>query len=205
MAHFVRPFVLAEALDPEEYEVFFQTPPQYSRYLANTRFTVGELATMPGEQMLANLARGAPMYPVEVLRTYVDHDRETIRAIKPDLVIGDLRPSLPVSARREAVPFAMLMNAYWSPWAKRYAIVPEIPLTHWIPPRVLNPVFRMTERLVHRVHVAPINQVRSENGLPPLPPDLRAMYTDADFVLYPDIPEFVPTTGLPDHHRYVGI
>ena len=31
------------------------------------------------------------------------------------------------------------------------------------------------------------------------------MYTEADHVLYPDVPEFVPTYGLPENHHYVGI
>jgi UDP:flavonoid glycosyltransferase YjiC (YdhE family) len=31
------------------------------------------------------------------------------------------------------------------------------------------------------------------------------MYTDGSYVLYADIPEFVPATNLPQNHRYVGI
>jgi UDP:flavonoid glycosyltransferase YjiC (YdhE family) len=30
------------------------------------------------------------------------------------------------------------------------------------------------------------------------------MYTEADYVLYPDVPEFTPTANLPGHHWYVG-
>ena len=41
--------------------------------------------------------------------------------------------------------------------------------------------------------------------MPALPPDIRAMYTEGSYVLYADIPEFVPTTHLPGTHRYVGI
>lgn len=205
MAHFVRPYALADSLDPGEYEVFFYTPARYTGYLANKPFTVQELATMPGEQMLANMARGAPMFSAEVLRNYVREDREVIRSVRPDLVIGDLRLSLPVSARLERARFAMIMNAYWSPWARKYAILPEIPLTRIVSPRLLGPVYRGTEKLTYAVHIGPINEVRREHGIPALPPDLRRMYTDADFVLYPDIPEFIPTTGLPASHRYVGI
>ena len=68
MAHFVRPLALAESLDSERYEVYFYTPPRFSRYLQNKPFFVGELASMPGEQFLANIARGAPLYPSGVLR-----------------------------------------------------------------------------------------------------------------------------------------
>jgi UDP:flavonoid glycosyltransferase YjiC (YdhE family) len=34
--------------------------------------------------------------------------------------------------------------------------------------------------------------------------DLRETYTHADFTLYADCPELVPTEGLPGNHRYIG-
>jgi UDP:flavonoid glycosyltransferase YjiC (YdhE family) len=55
------------------------------------------------------------------------------------------------------------------------------------------------------IHVRPANKVRKEFGIPPLPADIRVMYTDADYVLYPDVPEFVPAINLPKNHRYLGI
>ena len=66
-------------------------------------------------------------------------------------------------------------------------------------------MYRITSPIVLRMHTAEINKVRKEFGVPLLPNDLRAMYTDGDYVLYPDIPEFVPTTNLPPNHYYVGI
>jgi len=63
----------------------------------------------------------------------------------------------------------------------------------------------MTEPLAFAIHVGQMNRVRKEFGIPPLPLDLREMYTEADYVLYPDVPEFTPTSGLPASHHYVGI
>lgn len=63
MAHFVRPLVLADSLDTERYEVYFFAPARFSGYLRNKPYTVGELASMPGHQFLANIARGAPLFP----------------------------------------------------------------------------------------------------------------------------------------------
>jgi UDP:flavonoid glycosyltransferase YjiC (YdhE family) len=205
MAHFVRPLALAESLDPDRYEIYFYAPHRFSRYLRNKPFAVGELATMPGEQFLANIDRGAPLFPTEVLRGYVKQERELFSSIRPDLVIGDMRLSLPVSARLYGVLHAVIINAYWSPYVRRRSIIPSLPITRVISPRLLGPFYRMTERLAYAVHVGPINQVRKECGLPPLPPDIRVMYTDADYALYADVPEFVPATNLPETHRYVGI
>lgn len=205
MAHFVRPLVLADSLDPDEYDVHFFAPPGFSKFLRHERFTVGELNTMPGEQFLQNIGKGAPPFPVDVIREYVKHDCEVIRKIAPDLVIGDMRPSLPISARLENARCAVIMNAYWSPYAKRRYIIPSLPLTRVVPPYLLGPLYRLTEPLAFAIHVGQMNRVRREFGIAPLPSDLRVMYTEADFVLYPDVPEFVPTFGLPNNHRYVGI
>ena len=205
MTHFVRPLALAEGLDPAEFDVHFHAPSRFHAYLAGKNFHIGLLDSMPGEQFLANLARGAPLFPLETLRRYVKEDRELISQIRPDLVIGDMRLSLPLSARLENVKSAVIMNAYWSPYAKRRSIIPELPITRIVPPRFLGPIYRFTEPFAFAIHVAGMNRLRKEFGLPPLPPDLRVMYTEGNYVLYPDVPEFVPTDGAPSSHRYVGV
>lgn len=205
MAHFVRLLALADCLDTSRYEVHFYAPPRFFRYLQDKPFAIGELHTMPGERFLANTAKGAPQFPSDVIRGYVQQDRELIVRIKPELVIGDMRLSLPLSAHLERVPSAVMINAYWSPYTKQRAIIPSIPLTRIVPPRLLGPLYRLTEPLAYAVHVKEINRVRKEFGIPALPADLRIMYTDGDYVLYADIPEFVPASNLPANHRYVGI
>ena len=205
MAHFVRLLALADALDSGQYDIHFYAPPRFAPYLQNKSFVTGDLATMPGEQFLANIAKGAPAFPIDVLRSYVKQDRELIDCIRPDLVIGDMRLSLPISARKAGIPCAVMINAYWSPYSRHRSILPEIPLTKVIPPRWLGPLYRVTEPLTYRVHVGQMNRLRKEFGMPPLPPDLRALYTDGDYVLYPDVPEFVPTCNAPKTHQYVGI
>ena len=204
MQHFVRPLALAQSLDPERYETHFYAPSRYFKYLDGAAFATGVLDTMAGDEFLANLARGAPLFPEPVLRRYVAEERRLLARLKPDLAIGDLRVSLPLSARLEGVPSAVLMNAYWSPHAKRRSVIPELPITRLIPPRWLGGIFRLTEPLALAMHVRGINAVRRQFGFAPLPPDPRHMYTDGDYVLYPDVPEFVPTTNLPSHHRYIG-
>jgi UDP:flavonoid glycosyltransferase YjiC (YdhE family) len=207
MAHFVRPVSLADSLISKGagYDLHVYAPPRFAHYLAGKPYSTGDLKTMPGETFLANLARGKPLFPAEVVRRYVQEDRDLIRRLQPDLVVGDMRPSLPISARLEKVPCAVIMNAYWSPYAKHRSILPELPLTRVIPPRLLGPLYRATEPIAFALHVAQMNRVRKEFGVPALPLDLRRMYTDGDYVLYPDIAEFVPTEGAPPNHHYVGV
>jgi UDP:flavonoid glycosyltransferase YjiC (YdhE family) len=205
MAHFVRPLALADCLDTSRYDVHFYAPSRFFGYLKDKPFAIGELRTMPGERFLENTSRGAPVFPADVIRGYVKQDRELIRRIGPDLVIGDMRLSLPISAHLEGASAAVMINAYWSPYTRRRSIIPSLPLTRIVPPRLLGPVYRLAEPLAYAVHIAEMNRVRKEFGIPALPADLRVMYTEGSYVLYPDIPEFVPARNLPAHHRYVGI
>jgi UDP:flavonoid glycosyltransferase YjiC (YdhE family) len=205
MAHFVRPLALADALDTSRYDIHFYAPSRFSGYLKGKPFALGELRSMPGEQFLENTSRGAPVFPADVIRGYVKQDRELMRSIKPDLVIGDMRLSLPISARLESVLSAVMINAYWSPYTRHRSILPSLPLTRWVPPRLLGPVYKLTEPLAYAIHAGEMNRVRKEFGISPLPADLRIMYTEGSYVLYPDIPEFVPAINLPESHHYVGI
>src|SRR6185369_2761023 len=84
MAHFVRLLSLADTLDTSQYDVHFHTPVRFHKYLEGRPYAVGDLATMPGEQFLANLAKGAPMFPTDVLRSYVRQDCDLIRTLRPD-------------------------------------------------------------------------------------------------------------------------
>jgi UDP:flavonoid glycosyltransferase YjiC (YdhE family) len=207
MAHFVRPVALADSLAAyqDEYDIHLYAPSRFAPDLAGKFYATGELKSAPGESFLENIARGKPLFSPEVLRAYVQEDCQLIRRIRPDLVVGDMRLSLPISARLEKVPSAVIMNAYWSPYAKRRSVIPELPLTRLIPPRWLGLLYRAAAPLAGAMHVAQMNRVRKEFGVLPLPLDPRKMFTDGDYVLYPDVREFVPTNGAPPNHHYVGI
>ncbi len=205
MTHFVRPLVLADALRDSPYEIHFYAPSRYARFLAGKPFLTGELDSMSGELFLANLAKGAPLFPASVIRGYVEKDRELLRKIHPDLVVGDMRLSLPISARLEGIPCAVLFNAHWSPYTRRRFVIPSLPVTRLLPPRWFYPLYKLADPLVNALHTREMNVVRRDYGMPPLPPDIREMYTDGDYVLYPDVPEYVPTTNLPSNHHYIGI
>jgi UDP:flavonoid glycosyltransferase YjiC (YdhE family) len=206
MAHFVRPVALADSVASDsDYEIHLHAPARFAHYLTGKPYSTGELKTMPGEDFLANIARGRPLFPAHVLKDYVAADREMIRKLRPDLVIGDMRLSLPISSRLEQTPCAVIINAYWSPYAKHRSVLPELPLTRVIPPRFLGPLYRATEPIAFALHVAHMNRVRKGFGVPALPLDLRRLYTDGDYVLYADVPEFLPTPGAPPNHHYVGI
>jgi UDP:flavonoid glycosyltransferase YjiC (YdhE family) len=204
MAHFARAAVLAESLDPSEWDVHFWTPERYHRHLDPKIVARGDLRTLDPDRFLELLARGAVLYSSETLFRYVLDDLAILDEARPDLVIGDFRLSLSVSAPVAGVRFGSIFNAYWSPGYRQPAIIPDLPLARVVSPALLAPVFDLVRPLVYAYHARPLNEVRRAYGLVPLRYDVRDVYTAGDLVLYPDVPELVPVDPLPPHHHFIG-
>lgn len=204
LAHISRPVVLARGLDPATDEVILATSLRYQSLWRDLPIRVRPIHSVTVEQFLEALARGHPLYDAPTLRRYVGEDLEVIREVEPDVIVGDFRLSLSVSARVAGVPYLAVTNAYWSPYARQKFPVPELPLVRAVGVPVARAVFQAVRPVAFALHTRPLNRVRREYGLPSLGTDLRRVYTDADQTLYADVPELAPTFDRPENHHYLG-
>lgn len=204
LAHLSRPVVLAGTLDSTANEVVLATAPRYPSLCRDLPFRVRPIDSIPGAQFLDALARGRPLYDASTLRRYVEEDLAVIREVRPDAIVGDFRLSLSVSARVAGVPYLAVTNAYWSPYARQRFPLPELPMVEWLGVPLARAIFGLARPTAFALHTRPLNRVRREYGLPSLGLDLRRVYTDADHVLYADVPELAPTFDLPETHHYIG-
>ncbi len=204
LAHLARPLVLASHLDTKRYQITLACDQRYQLILKKPPFELVSIYSLPSKQFLAALARGSPVYDLATLKRYVDDDLALIDRIKPDIVVGDFRLSLSVSARLRRVLYLSITNAYWSPYARFPYPVPVLPFVRWTGPRLATALFRLARPFAFALHSLPLNRLRRSYGLPSLGLDLRSVYTEADYTLYADVPELIPTHDLPDNHRYLG-
>jgi UDP:flavonoid glycosyltransferase YjiC (YdhE family) len=204
LAHVARPFVLAQSLPADRYDVSLACDPRYNGLLGPAAFPLRPIHSIPGERFLQALAKGSPVYDLATLRAYVEEDLRLLGDLRPDLVVGDFRLTLAVSARKTGTPYVTLTNAYWSPFARQRYPLPEIPIAHALGTTLGGVVFRAVRPFAFAYHTVPFNRLLREHGLPRLGLDLRRVYTEADYTLYADTPELLPTFGLPAHHRYLG-
>lgn len=58
LAHVVRPFALAQSLDPSRYEVHFACDPRYNQLLGPLPFRHHAIHTIPSERFFGNLTQG---------------------------------------------------------------------------------------------------------------------------------------------------
>lgn len=204
LAHRARPAVLAHALDQTHYEVVFATDGRYDTLFPNFQGRREEIFTISSEQFMAALAKGAPVYDQATLTRYVEDDLALIDRVKPDLIVGDFRLSLSVSARLSRVPYVALSNLYWSPFAVQRYTVPELPLTRVLGVSLAQAVFDFARPIAFALHTIPLNRVRRRFGLPSLGSNLGRVYTDADLTLYADLPDLIRTRPLPPEHKCIG-
>lgn len=204
LAHVGRPLTLAQGLDDKQYEVHFACADGYDFCFQDASLRRSRITSISSQQFLQALAQGKPIYDEATLQAYVDDDLRLLDLIRPDLVIGDLRLSLSVSARLRQIPYITISNAYWSPHVRQHYTVPSLPLTRMLPIWLANPLFRLIRPLAFASHAVPLNRVRRRHGLASLGSDLRRTYTDADQTLYADIPQLSPPHDMPPHHGYLG-
>lgn len=205
LAHVARPISLARSLDCDQFDSTIAVHPRYRHLLLDASWTHVPLGTIESAKFLRALAKGSPVYDLNTLRGYVREDLQLIARHKPDVVVGDFRLSLSVSARLAKVPYISITNAYWSPYYSRLDFpLPVLPLTRLLPISIATAVFRATWPFASALHCRPMNRLRQEHGLPSLGGNLRKIYTDADITLYADVPEMFQLKGAPPAHEFIG-
>ncbi len=204
LAHMVRPVVLAQSLAGQGYRVVLAADGRFDGLFRHLPERREKLHSISSARFLDALAKGNPLYDQETLTRYVEEDLAIIERTAPDLVVGDFRLSLSISARLRGIPYATVSNVYWSPFSRQRYPVPELPLTRLLGVPVAQTLFNLVRPLVFALHTIPLNRVRKRFGLPSLGMDLRRIYTDADLTLYADVPDLIATDQLPAQHCYIG-
>lgn len=206
LAHVSRPVALAAGLDVSRYTSSFAWAPHYDALLGELPGARYRIDSISPASFVDRLRRGQPLYSYDTLRRYVQEDLAILEQAQPDVVVGDFRLSLSVSARKYGIPYLALGNAYWMPAAQARWEIPSHPLARWLGPAIGTALFRATRRAIFAVHSIPMARLRRQYGLPSLGYDLRRVYTDADTLLLADMPELIPSRadGVTVPHTYIG-
>ncbi len=204
LAHVARPAVLATALDKSQYDIAFAVDPRYKELFPELSDFHHDLWSITSEQFLNALAKGERLYSTEILERYTLDDLALIEQFKPDLIIGDFRLSLSVSARLKNTPYVAISNTYWTTHSSNSYIVPQLPMTGLFGIVLSQVLFNLSRRLVFAAHCIPLNQLRKKYGLASLGHDLRAVYSDADHLWLADMAEYFPISAAAKNCHYLG-
>ena len=204
LAHVARPSVLAGSLDQCEYDIHFASNGQYPFCYDDHCWTHHPLPGISSTTFLKRLASGQPLYTETELSRYVTDDLSLIKSVNPDLIVGDFRLSLGISARIANIPFFAITNAHWSPYYSRRTLPsPDLPIARLIGHRLFGTLFNMAWPLASHFHVRAANRLRRSYGLSEYA-SLNEYYCDGDVVMYADYPGLTPVSQLPDNHVFLG-
>jgi UDP:flavonoid glycosyltransferase YjiC (YdhE family) len=205
LAQVVRLYQLARSLDPARYEIHFASARFDERVFRDGgAFRRWPISSLSPERVDDLVAAGKRIYDQRTLAGYVEEERRLLRAVRPALVVGDLRLSLAISAPLEGVPHAALINAYWSPHAVRDGFpLPDHPLVRLLGERVAARYFPIALPKAFDHFARPVNQLRRQHGLSAVG-SLPEALLHGDYTLFPDVPALVPTRDAPARHRYLG-
>ncbi|MDB4990355.1 MAG: putative glycosyl transferase [Myxococcaceae bacterium] len=204
MAQVVRLVFLARALDPARYEVHFASAHFDELIFGDTDFVRHSIYTVPAAYAFRRLERGQRLYEHHVLEKYVEDELALFASIRPHAVIGDLRFSLSVSAPHAGIPYAALINAYWSRAMIRESFpLPEHPIVSLLGQEFAGRYFFKALPWVFKHFAAPVNKLRKRYGLAPLG-DLIDLLMFGDRTLFPDIPRLTPLSVQAPSEVFLG-
>lgn len=204
LAHVARPLMLAKELDAQQFDVVLCRPAEYTKLTSGLPFPVLDLECQDGDTFAHKLERGSPLYDFPILCRYVDADLALIDQEKPDVVVGDFRLSLSVSARLRSIPYIAICDAYWSPERPLSTPLPVFGFTRYAPIPLTEFLFRRIAPLAFCLHALPLERLRSKFNLPSLGYDLRRCYTDADLRLFANFPALFPDVLVHEGADFIG-
>ncbi len=201
----VRLLVLARGLDPAAWDVHFACASfDETLFRGTDRLRRWPIHSMDRAKVDAALAGGKRLYEKAILQRYVDDERRLFDAVRPDVVVSDLRWSTSISAPVSGVPCLSLVNAYWSPHVVRERFpLPEHPIVKLLGVPMAERYFPMAIPRVFAHFTAPVNELRKKHGLPEVG-SLLDLMTWGDRVLFPDDPILAPLAKQPANHVFLG-
>lgn len=206
LSHVARPFVLLNTLDPGAFAISFAFDPKYRELFPLPEHV--EYIPLHSRMARKSLERIALMldefYDLSTLEQYIQEDAELIRRVKPDVIVGDMRQSLIISARLAGIPFVTIQNAHWHPQSDMVFHSPINPLSAFLPYEVSANWYDTF--LSMGQPFATFNQTLLclKYGVNIPGPSLKAVLSEADYILFPDIPEWTSFDVPPDNATYVG-
>lgn len=195
---------LARSLDPSRFSPVLAWHPRYNAQLGPLEFPFFPLPTIPPRQFFGGLSQFHFYFGDANIENYVAWDLEVFREASPDVVVGGVRPSLVTSTAVARLPYVNVVGAHWSPYARDF--------WSWLNRRVEHRLRTLSRQIVlsllqpfisHRASRGLI-RVGAQFGYEPKEQEISRLLSRGDWVLYPDVPEVVPTRGAPPNHRYMG-
>ncbi|MBK7891010.1 MAG: hypothetical protein IPJ84_09255 [Bdellovibrionales bacterium] len=208
LAHVVRLLTLADSLELPRSSIHFATASQYRSWIEARGMNFVPLQCQDTGAFQRKLDQGKSVIDKHLLTAQVKEDIEILNSIRPQVVVGDFRLSLAISARSLRVPYLGIANAYWTRLTPGQMPLPELSFLKPIGRSISELLFKASRELIvpHILqrHADDFNIVRAQYGMAPYRSIIDA-YTDADWVGFADASEVVtPSNQFGSRYTTLG-
>jgi UDP:flavonoid glycosyltransferase YjiC (YdhE family) len=209
LTHFFRPLILIKQLLLQNNKVTFLLYEKHHRFIPkdiSAKTTIDFLKTVNPKRFQQNIYDKTPVYSLKKLQKMIDEDLAMIDQHRPDVIIGDLRFSLAVSARLKSIPYITITNAHWSDkrLLKKIEIV-DSSMGRVVESKFFQGSFALFHKQLLALHTIPLNLMKKKHNLKNC---INYSYFDinceGDFTLYADHPDYSPLEEMNDCEFYTG-
>ena len=209
LTHFFRPLILIKQLLLQDNKVTFLLYEKHHRFIPrgiSEKTTIDFLKTVNPKRFQQNIYDKIPVFSLKKLQKMIDEDLAMIDQHRPDVIIGDLRFSLAVSARLKSIPYITITSAHWSDkrLIKKIEIV-DSSMGRVVESKLFQGSFSLFHKQLLALHTIPLNLLKKKYNLKGY---INYSYFDinceGDFTLYADHPEYSPLEEMKDCEYYIG-
>lgn len=210
LAHFLRPLALAKKLKENGHEIFFVTSnSQYALadQLDGLEHVFLESPVTP-EVFKNAIESGGHPYTEEILSNYLKEEVKLISSFLPDLLIGDMRLSLHVTAHVLKLPFVNISNSFWDRSAQVSShfqpfFLPFMPTFKLRNNQVTRVVFFLLKQIIFNRLAQSFNRFAKKNGATAYG-NYNDVLTKGTYTLYCDCEGLVKLSHKDPKKRVIG-
>ena len=211
LTHVGRSLTLARALSERGHDITFAGEARFLKnpdFIGESSFRFIELQDLPASVIIRKTQAAQGLATSQIINDLIDLEISLLRQEHFDLVVGDLRPTIFISAMLSETPSVSLMNVRWFP--KMYARSFTCPTTLRVPAAWNDQLANISqeeraERIVwlNQTTVAqPFQEPMRRLGLPPV--EYYCDLLEGDLNLFLDTAFFAPTIGLQEGFHQIG-
>ena len=207
LSHYLRCLVLADTYDKSTHRIIFLTSERYSQYVHQhgyQTFSCKQFDSAYVMKCAGNFDFSWLNY--EDLEEVMLDQVSAIQSFRADIVIGDMAPTLRMSAEYCKVTYLSLMNGYMT---RHYASTRKIPSTHKasklfsiLPESISDLLTDFAEKRTFIKMHEPFARIRAKYQLQPILDYLSEMEGDQNLIC--DLPDLFPQKQLPVNYTFTG-
>jgi UDP:flavonoid glycosyltransferase YjiC (YdhE family) len=205
LSHYLRCLVLADSYDKNEFRILFQSSASYDPYVKKhgyETFIAKQFDTNYVMQCTTNFDFSW-LNEVDIEQIFLSQT-STIERFEPDLVIGDVAPTLKMAAEFKGVTYLSLLNGYLT---RYYSRTRKLSVTHpayaylrLLPVGIRDRFTEIGERIAFKKVHLPFKKLRKAWNLKPVADYLSETEGDINYIC--DLPTLFPQRNLPANFSF---